>query len=617
MPSEPARRADPGLDPDVEGLFEHAPCGYLVLDAGGRVTRVNQTFLIWTALDRDEVLGTPFSRLLPGGDRILWSTRCAPQLAVTGAVHEVAVEVVGADGVRYPALLTATRVSATLDGPEAVRVILFSAQGRRAYEQDLLAARRHAEQSEDRRAQAEAGLQRLVLHDPLTGLLNRTGLAAELTKRLAVPLMDRTPTASRLALLFVDLDQFKTVNDSLGHAAGDELLTHVARRLQKLVRSTGTLARFARDEFVVIDDINHPSEAARLAQRLLAALRQPVVIQGLEVTISASIGIAVESSPPPGSARAVFIASGNDRQQSPDVVAGDLLRHADMAMYRAKARGRGCWQVHDPGLPDPARDQLRLLDELRSGLAQDQLVVHYQPRVDLHTGLLDGVEALVRWQHPTRGLLPPGAFIEAAERSGLIRELGAWVLDEAVRQTAAWDRTAPVGQPPLNMAVNLSTRQLADRRLVHRVAAVLDRHGLAPSRLTLELTETALMHDPDAADATLRALKQLGVELSIDDFGTGYSSLTHLQRFPVDELKIDRSFVAGLHNQADHHTIVASCIQLAHGLGMRAVGEGVETEPQHRTLCELGCDLAQGYLYSRPVPFAQLLQWHAGRLAPA
>ena len=607
-PPERAGASRAELEPDHEALFQHAPCGYLVLAADGRVTQVNDTFLAWTARRRDEIVGSALSRLLPVGDRILWTTHCVAQLAVAGSIDEVAVEVVAADGRRLPALLTATRVPATAARPETVRVILFNARERRAYEQELLSARRRAEQSDQRRAQAEAGLRQLVLHDPLTGLLNRAGLSTELAARLDVTAPGGT--ATRLALLFVDLDQFKAVNDSLGHAAGDELLTSVARRLQALVRSTGTLARYAGDEFVVLDEVTRPVEATHLAQRLLDALEQPVVVQGHEVAVTASIGIAVDAAPDatrPGE------APPDATRRNSDLVAGDLLRYADMAMYRAKARGRNCWEVHDPNVPDPAADRLCLLEELRTGIAHNQLRVHYQPRVDLRTGTLDGVEALVRWQHPTRGLLAPDAFIEAAEQSGLIRDLGARVLEETVRQAAAWDRLMPAGQPSLNIAVNLSTRQLADRRLVQRVEGILDRYALAPGRLTLELTETALMHDPDGAHNTLTALKQLGVELAVDDFGTGYSSLSYLQRFPIDVLKIDRSFVDGLQSQADHRTIVASCIHLAHGLGLRAVGEGVETEDQHRALQDLGCDLAQGYLYSRPIPFEQLLQWQAGR----
>ena len=353
--------AHPDLDPD---LFQHAPCGYLVLGADGRAVQVNDTFLTWTGRRREDVVGTALTRLFPVGDRILWSTHCAPQLALTGTIDEVAVEVVGADGIRHPALLTATRVPATGSRAETVRVILFSARERRAYEEDLLAARRRAEQSDERRAKAEAGLQRLVLYDPLTGLLNRTGLTAEVTARLATPGSGRRLPDSRLALLFVDLDQFKTVNDSLGHVAGDELLTLVALRLQALVRSTGALARFAGDEFVVVEDVVRLQDATGLAQRLLGALREPVVVQGLEVAVSASIGIAVE-----GAASAATSGRDSDEQQGPAVVASDLLRHADMAMYRAKSRGRGCWEVHDPSVPDPAADRLRLLDELRSGIA--------------------------------------------------------------------------------------------------------------------------------------------------------------------------------------------------------------------------------------------------------
>lgn len=276
-----------------------------------------------------------------------------------------------------------------------------------------------------------------------------------------------------------------------------------------------------------------------------------------------------------------------------------LLRHADIAMYKAKSLGRNTWHLHDSHVVDPAAGKLRIIGELRHGIDRAELRVHYQPRIELSSGRVHSAEALVRWQHPVRGLLQPVQFVDIAEESGLIRKLGAWVLDEAVRQAVRGHAAQP-HQTPLEMAVNLSLRQLSDPNMVTIVTDILARHSLDPALLTLEITETALMADPDAALRSLGALKTLGVVLAVDDFGTGYSSLTYLKRFPVDELKIDRSFVAGLGTDTGDTAIVASCVQLAHAVGVRAVAEGVETDVQRRALIEMGCDLAQGFYYGRP-----------------
>jgi EAL domain-containing protein (putative c-di-GMP-specific phosphodiesterase class I) len=336
------------------------------------------------------------------------------------------------------------------------------------------------------------------------------------------------------------------------------------------------------DEFVIFaTGLAGSADAAVLADRVLTALAPPISVAGLDVVVTASIGIAL----------VMDVA----------VTADHLLRRADVAMYRAKARGRNRWELDDPAHQDPAMDQLRLVADLRAGIARDELRVHYQPRVELATGRVVGVEALVRWQHPERGLLPPAAFVETAENSGLIRELGLWVLRAACRQGVAWHEAAP-DAPPLEIAVNLSARQLADPRLPALVESVLEETGLDPSTLVLEMTETALMADADAALGALRALRSLGLRLAIDDFGTGYSSLVYLKRFPVNELKIDRSFVEGLGSDPEDTAIVTSVIELAHAVGIQAVAEGVETEEQWRALLTLGCDLAQGYLFARPLP---------------
>lgn len=313
------------------------------------------------------------------------------------------------------------------------------------------------------------------------------------------------------------------------------------------------------------------------------------------MVISASIGIAVA------------VGEGG--------TAEGLLRSAEIAMFRAKGSGRGCWALHDPANSDsgPVVNRLRVIGELRRGIRAGELRLHYQPRVELRTGHLQGVEALVRWQHPKRGLLRPDDFMEAAEGSGLIHALGAWVLETAIAQAARWPAAGSTGRP-VEMAVNLSTRQLSDPHLAEVVTDALRRHGVAPSTLTLELTETALMQDPDAALDTLTALHGLGVNLAVDDFGTGYASLTYLQQFPIDEIKIDRSFVNGLAADKADSTIVATCIQLAHAMGIRALAEGVETEAQRLALLALDCDQAQGYLYSPPLAANDLTDWMSKRL---
>jgi diguanylate cyclase (GGDEF)-like protein/PAS domain S-box-containing protein len=568
---------------DYADLWEHAPSGHLLLDDDGLITAVNATFADWTGHAAADLLGTPFPQLLPVGDRVLYTTHSLPQLMVTGRIAEASVQVTGADGMRHPALLSASRVAGQ-SAPET-RVVLVDAQQRRRYEQELLDARRRAEEAQARIAVTEAELAALVHHDSLTGLLNRPGLLRALHGRLAQDRSDRSDGAVP-TVFFLDLDGFKTVNDALGHTSGDELLQVVARRIRGASRAGADVARFAGDEFVVLDDVA-PSTAGSLAERLLETLAEPVVVQGVELVVEASIGICSAELP----------------VELPDA-ADLLLRRADTAMYRAKAQGAGRWEAHRPGSTDPGADRLVLLEQLRAAIRDDELRVHYQPRQHLPTGTMSGVEALVRWQHPTRGLLQPADFIDAAEESGIIRDLGAWVLGAAVEQAVRWD--AAGGSPALQMAVNLSARQLADPGLVPLVAGTLARAGLKASRLVLEITETALMSDPATALATLQQLRGLGVLLAVDDFGTGYSSFTYLKQFPVDELKIDRSFVTGMTSDPGDRAIVASCVHLAHAMGLVAVAEGVETAAQRDALRELGCDQAQGYWFSRPVPPADI-----------
>ena len=433
------------------------------------------------------------------------------------------------------------------------------------------------------RKKMEEQLVHEALHDRLTGLPNRALFVDRLAQ--AVPAQDRGRGAP--AVLFLDVDRFKVINDSLGHEAGDEVLVELARRLSALMRPGDTVARFGGDEFVVLcQDIQHPAEAMHVADRLIAGVSGPVAVTGADIVLSVSVGISVSSSP-------------EDR-------ASDLLRDADAAMYRAKRDGRDRCVLFADAMRAEALARLETEVELRRAVSEDQLRLHYQPVIDLATGLVVGVEALLRWQHPSRGLVMPGEIVEIAEETGLIVPIGEWVMREACDQLSAWDRDTardtPNVAPHLTMAVNLSGVQLGRVDLVRRVADVLDGSGIDPSRLSLEITESVLMRDAEEALGMLRDLKALGVRISVDDFGTGYSSLTYLKRFPVDVLKIDRSFVDGLGTDADDLAIVQAILALAASLGIDTIAEGVETHVQAQVLRDLGCQRAQGFLLGRPTP---------------
>jgi diguanylate cyclase (GGDEF)-like protein/PAS domain S-box-containing protein len=426
----------------------------------------------------------------------------------------------------------------------------------------------------------EAQLAHQALHDPLTGLANRA---------LLVDFLERSMNRRRqdhrgLALLFIDLDRFKWVNDSLGHRAGDELLRAVAHRLTSTVRPSDLVARLGGDEFVVvIDGVVDPREPVRVARRIQGELGTPLVIEGTEVVTTGSIGIAMTTS-------AVTNADG-------------LLRDADSAMYLAKANGRNRFEIFDTVLRTQASEKLRMESALRRAIDEGGIEVFYQPELDLDSGEIVGFEALARWNHPTEGRLAASAFIELAEETGLIVDLGEWVLRQACLQAGRWRRDRP-GRP-LKLRVNLSGRQFAHADLLEQVVRALTAADLEPSNLCLEITETALMDDPARGLVVLDDLRGLGIELAIDDFGTGYSSLAYLKRLPVDVLKIDRSFVDGLGDDPDDTAIATAIISLARSLGMRVVAEGVETRRQLDELRRLGCDRAQGYLFARPAPPAE------------
>lgn len=430
------------------------------------------------------------------------------------------------------------------------------------------------------RVQLEVQLRHQAFHDPLTNLANRVLLADRIGHALARSERSR----DEVAVILFDLDGFKTVNDSLGHSVGDLLLQKVSERLSANLRSGDTAARLGGDEFAVLVEGGDAFSRGRvLADRLITALGSPLSLPGREVVVKASFGLAV---PDPDHATS----------------AEELLRNADVAMYRAKAAGKGGLAIFEAHMHAAALARLELDAELRSALAQNQFVLHYQALVGLPHWRLEGVEALIRWNHPTRGLLAPAEFITVAEETGQVVEIGQWVLDTACSQLAAWQ----VSGGPARMSVNLSARQLTSPGFIDGVAAALAASGADPTRLTLELTESLLMSDTVTVQSVLDALRRLGVRIALDDFGTGYSSLSYLHKFPIDSLKVDKSFVDGLGTSEGDASVVAGIVGLASALGLIVVAEGVETAVQAQMLAELGCEMAQGFFFGRPMPAEDL-----------
>jgi diguanylate cyclase (GGDEF)-like protein len=428
------------------------------------------------------------------------------------------------------------------------------------------------------RRQAEEQLRHAAQHDPLTDLPNRALFLARLDGLLE---RARRDPRQRFAVLLMDLDRFKTITDSLGHLAGDRLLVAIARRLEACLRPGEMLVRFGGDEFtLLVEDVRDAQQGTRLAERIQAALLAPFVVDGNEVVMSASIGI-------------VLGGAGHERPEA-------LLRDADTAMYRAKALGRGRHQIFDEAMHREAVDVLNLEMEMRRGLARGEFRLYYQPIVSIETGQVRAVEALLRWQHPERGLLLPESFVPLAEENGLILPLGSWVLRESCRQLGAWD--AHGAERPLGLTVNLSPRQLSKRDFLDEVSSTVDESGLESRRITLEITESVIMDDSVMAAGILTRMRDREMEVSIDDFGKGHSSLSQLHRLPFDVLKIDRSFVSAMGLRAGNREIVRTIVELGHNLDMRVVAEGVETPEQLAVLRGMGCDDAQGYLFSRPLP---------------
>lgn len=434
------------------------------------------------------------------------------------------------------------------------------------------------------RVEFEERLRYLAQHDTLTALPNR----AMLLDRLQTILAAARAQARMVAVLFLDLDRFKNINDTLGHDAGDSLLLDLGQRLHEHLRTHDNIARFGGDEFVIVmDDIDGPDDAGMLAQRILDTLTRPFDVAGSQLHVGASIGISL------------FPADGDD--------SGSLLKNADAAMYRAKEAGGSTYTFYSEDMGAHAFRRLTLENSLRLAVERNEFVLHYQPQVDARSGRVVGCEALLRWQHPEQGLMPPAEFIPLLEETGLIVPVGRWVLETASAQLAAWQRD---GHGSIVLAVNIASRQFHEPGLADLVGELLLRHRIGARHLELEITESTLMkHIPATAD-TLIALAQLGVSIALDDFGTGYSSLSYLRRFPIDTLKVDRSFVRDIPGDKDDAAIAQAIVALAQSLHLRVIGEGVETQAQREFLVGLGCEIMQGYLFGRPVPaeaFARML----------
>jgi diguanylate cyclase (GGDEF)-like protein len=422
-----------------------------------------------------------------------------------------------------------------------------------------------------------------AVHDPLTGLPNRTLFLDRLDHALA----RSRRTNELLAVIFLDVDHFKLVNDSAGHHVGDEVLKNVAERLVGAVRAADTVARFAGDEFTILcEGLDAPAAAVEISDRIMAALEPALPLPEHDLHMSASLGIAV----------------GGGRADSRNGSA--MMRDADTAMYQAKLKGRGRHEIFDEAMRIGTVARLETEDALRRALDEHQLVLHYQPEISLATGEVFGVEALVRWEHPERGLVPPMDFLPVAEETGLIVPIGRWVLHEACAQARRW---MDLGGGAPTVAVNLSARQLGRPDLADDVAAAIEAAGISGSQLFVEVTESALLEDTRTARNTLLRLKSLGVSVAMDDFGTGYSSLSHLRVLPVDIVKIDRSFVEGLGRTEDETNLVGAIVGMAKALGLTTIAEGVETPLQAALLTDMGCDIAQGYLFGRPTPAQELV----------
>ena len=531
----------------ARALMDSVGDGILTFNAAGTITSGNPAALRIFGCSAGEVLGANLSHLVP---ELAARVEAGAQHVLADALLGESGEVEGrrVTGEVFPMELTVSEMP-----PEDERLFI-------AVVRDIT----------ERKA-VERELTRLAFHDPLTDLPNRVLFidrlqhALDRANRLATP----------IAVMFLDLDNFKVVNDSLGHKAGDQLLVHVSERLVGCLRSADTAARLGGDEFtVLLEDLSSADDAVVVADRIAERLNTAFQLDGREVFVTVSVGIALSTGA--------------------DDTAESLIRTADLAMYQAKTSGKARYAVFDPAMNDRAWQRLEIETDLRHALDRGEFVLHYQPIVDLASGRIEELEALIRWQHPKRGIVAPDAFIPIAEETGLIVPIGRWVLEQACEDLRAW------GKDDLVVSVNLAARQFQDPQLLSEVARVLAQTGITPRQLKLEITESAAMHAAAATQTTLRQLKALGVGLAIDDFGTGYSALSYLKRFSVDTLKVDRSFVNGIGHNTDDTAIVSAILALARTMGLEVTAEGVETADQREHLRVLGCNRGQGYYFARP-----------------
>jgi len=535
--------------------FDHAPIGMALTSLDGHFFRVNRALARILGRPEGELQGISALALTHPEDRD--ASAEAMRRVINdehGTGYALEKRYVHADG---------RAVSVNL----SVSLVRDVATGRPMYFVSQI------EDVTEKRASGEL-LAHQAIHDPLTGLPNRLLFVDRLRRVLA-----DGNGQSRIAVMFLDIDHFKVVNDSLGHPAGDRLLQALADRLRTALRPNDVIARFGGDEFTVLCEGVADEAAARvLADRILTAVCRPIALNEGEVFVTASVGIAL---------------SGGELE-TPET----LLRNADAAMYRAKEQGRARAELYAVETHDRAVRHLRTGNDLHRALERGELRMHYQPIISLEQGRVAGFEALLRWEHPQRGLMGPDEFVDLAEETSLVVPIGEWALEEACRQVTKWHE----GGADISMSVNLSPRQLAEPGLPERVADVLRRTNVRPDSIWLEITENTLMRDAESTVTALVALRALGVHLSVDDFGTGYSSMTYLKRFPVEALKVDRSFVDGLGRETEDTAICTAVVSLAHALGLHAVAEGVETPEQLAELRTLGCELAQGYLFGRAQP---------------
>jgi diguanylate cyclase (GGDEF)-like protein/PAS domain S-box-containing protein len=534
-------------------LVQHSSDTTLVIGEGNHLTYASPATLALLGREPDDVVGMSATELIHPDDRERVEGQLGSHLQSMSVTDPIQLRMAHADGSWRDAEAVVTNLS---DEPSVAGFV--------ANLRDI-----------SERKEAEALLVHQALHDPLTGLPNRTVIHDRAEQMLARARRTLEPTAA----LFIDLDNFKDINDTMGHEAGDELLRAVAKRFVAMLRESDTVGRLGGDEFVVLaEGVSIAAGPELVAQRLRDVLREPFRLEGYEDTplvISASIGIAAGDRPS----------------------AQDLLRDADIALYRAKASGKDCWAMFEPEMQSEVFDRLELKMDLQEAIADGQFFLLYQPVFDLETVTTSGVEALLRWRHPIRGVVQPDQFIPMLEETGLIVEVGRWVLDQACNQAADWHRRGHT----LSMSVNVSARQLETDVLLDDVRRALDSSGLTPGSLIIEVTETTLMRDVQATVGRLRALKELGVSIAIDDFGTGYSSLAYLQQFPVDALKIDRSFVAAMTNDAASAALIHTLVELGRALGLETLAEGIEDVDQLQRLRNEQCNQGQGFLISHPM----------------